>query len=136
MRKLLYLIFFVWVVLWALFGARELFIKGTIADYKALVAASLEEKRAYVTGKELYEFIDFCNRALPAGAAYSLVGMKEDSIDKRRAAYYLYPHIESKDSVYLLVFNAPAKVANGYRMFAKLDDTRYILALEGADKGL
>lgn len=126
-NKIFKLIFTVWVIIWIFLLIRETFVKGSIREYDALLHRSLEGKRAYVTGGRLYEFLDFCNTNLPEGAKYMFLGLEKDSHDKRRAAYYLYPHLEAEEAEFLLVFNEPILSRAGYEIISKLDDTRYIL---------
>ncbi|MCX5686367.1 MAG: hypothetical protein NTW09_02745 [Candidatus Omnitrophica bacterium] len=94
--------FAVWVVLWAWFLVRELFVKDNIDTYRALLQRSLEGKRSYVTGDKLYEFLMFCKGKMPDHSSYKIVGLEDGSIEKRRAVYYLYPHLESNEPAYIL----------------------------------
>ena len=91
-----------WVIIWVSFNAREIFAKGGLNDYRRLLSRTFEGKRSYVTGDRFYEFLVLCNERLPAGAEYELTGVEKGSHDQRRAAYYLYPHMEKKDAEYLL----------------------------------
>lgn len=128
MKKNLFIIFFaVWVSIWAFLIQRELFVKGAANDYRALLSRDAEGKRSYVTGDRLYEFISFCNKNLPQGVPYKIVGLEGDSIDKRRVAYYLYPHLEKADAEFLLVMDGSSGFKNRYDLFSKLDERRYIL---------
>lgn len=102
--KLLKIIFAIWVILWMLFISREIVLKGGLREYKALWPMSLEEKHSYMAGERLYDFILSCKDTLPAGARYQLEGVAAGSIEKVRAAYYLYPLIESDKPDYVLVF--------------------------------
>lgn len=115
------------MILWLSFIARELFWKGHFYDYMILLSRSLEGKRSYVTGDRFYEFLIFCNKNLPPVAEYEPLGLQEDSLDKRRATYYLYPHLEKKDAEFLLVYDRPDIRKSGYELFAELDEARYIL---------
>jgi hypothetical protein len=128
--KIFKAIFLIWIVLWLFFIARELFIKGAIEDYKELLLRSLEGKRSYVTGDKLYEFLTFCNENLPPDATYGLEGVEEDSLDKRRAVYYLYPHLEKKTPAFVLVYGKAHITKDGYRLYRRLDETRYMLKKE------
>lgn len=92
----------VWIVLWAWFIVRELFVKDGIETYKALLDRDLEGKRSYITGDRLYEFLNFCKKNMPEGSSYKMVGLEDGSIDKRRAVYYLYPDLESNEAGYVL----------------------------------
>jgi hypothetical protein len=126
-KKILTLLFLIWLVLWVVFAARELFYKGQMPEYKKLISLSLEGKRASITGERLYEFIVFASAKMPKGSSYGLAGVEEGSLDKRRAVYYLYPNLEKPDAQYLLVFDAPDFKAASYVEFVRLDDRRYIL---------
>ena len=129
--KILKIAFFIWIALWLFFLAREVFLKDELSDYRSLLLRSLDGKRSYVTGDRLYEFLTFSSRALPEGARYNLIGPVEGSIEKRRAAYYLYPHIEAPEAQFLLVFDYPATAHLDYDGFASLDGRRYILKKKG-----
>ena len=101
-RNIFKIAFFVWAGLWAWFLVRELFVKDNIDTYKALLQRSLEGKRSYVTGDRLYEFLTFCRNKMPERSSYKIVGLEEGSLDKRRAAYYLYPDLETSEPSYIL----------------------------------
>lgn len=126
-NKIFKLVFTAWVMIWIFLLIRETFVKGSMREYDALLHRSLEEKRAYVAGDRLYEFLTFCNANLPEGAKYMFLGLEKDSHDKRRVSYYLYPHLEAEEAEFLLVFNEPILSRDGYEIISKLDDTRYIL---------
>jgi hypothetical protein len=116
-----------WVIIWISFNAREIFVKGGLDDYRNLLSRTFEGKRSYVTGDRFYEFLVFCNERLPAGASYEMAGIEDQSHDRRRASYYLYPHMEKKGAEYLLVYGLPDAPKGGYGIFAGLDRDRYIL---------
>ena len=121
------LAFTIWITVWISLNIREIVIKGNLRDYKVLAHRSLEEKRAYVTGDSLYGFLVFCNDKLPRGAAYRWTKTDKADHARRRATYYLYPHMEAEEADFLLVFNEPFLIQPDYEIFSKLDDTRYIL---------
>ncbi len=123
----------VWVILWAWFLIRELFVKDNIDTYGALLQRSLEGKRSYVTGDRLYEFLTFCGNKMPEGSSYKIAGLEDGSLDKRRAAYYLYPDLEGNDPAYILVYDHPSAVYKGYDLLTRLDAQRYILKKTGGD---
>lgn len=125
--KILKIVFVIWIILWIAFTVRELFRKGYFWDYKILVSRSLDGKRSYVTGDKLYGFLTFSNNVLPGGASYGWIGVEDGSIDKRRATYYLYPHLEKDNPDFILVYAEAHLSREGYGLFAKLDETRYIL---------
>jgi len=121
------LAFVIWTMVWISLDIREVVAKGNLRDYKVLAHRSLEGKRAYVTGDSLYEFLVFCNDKLPEGATYRWTKTDKPDHARRRATYYLYPHMEAEEADFLLVFNEPFSVRSDYEIFSKLDDTRYIL---------
>ncbi|MCX5713247.1 MAG: glycosyltransferase family 2 protein [Candidatus Omnitrophica bacterium] len=126
-KVLLTLALAVWIAMWMSLNIRELVAKGNLRDYNVLAHRSLEGKRAYVTGDRLYGFLAFCNDKLPEGATYRWVKTDKPDHARRRATYYLYPHLESEDADLVLIFDVPFSDRYGYELFAKLDDTRYIL---------
>ena len=126
-KVLITLAFVIWVTLWISLNLREIVAKGNLRDYKILAQRSLEGKRAYVTGDSLYEFLVFCNDKLPESAAYRWVKTDKPDHARRRATYYLYPHLEAEDADFILVFNEPFSVPPGYEIFSRLDGARYIL---------
>jgi len=119
--------FAVWIGLWLFFVARELVIKDNIRDYRALVTRSLEDKHAYITGEDLYCFLKFCKANLPGRATYRLIGVEGDSIEKRRAVYYLYPLLESGDPDFILVYGSCIAKEAGYMMVAGLGESGCIM---------
>ena len=133
MKNVFKLIFAAWIIIWALFTVRELVKSRTqdsLKDYRVLLSRLSEGKRSYVTGDKFYEFIVFCNKNLTKGASYKWLGVEDLTIEERRATYYLYPHIKKKDGTdFILVYlaNEPPSVFMEYKLFAKLDDSRYIL---------
>lgn len=130
--RILKLILAIWIMLWLAFTIRGLIKKGNFYDYKILLSRPLEGKRSYVTGDRFYTFLLFCNKNLPRGAGYGWIGIEEGSLDKRRAAYYLYPHLEKTDGAeFILVYDKPNMIIGGYEIFAKLDEARYILKKKG-----
>jgi hypothetical protein len=133
-NKIFRLILAVWVIIWVFFTMREIFIKANLRDYKVLLQRSLEGKKAYVTGDKFYQFLTFCNNKLPDGAGYMWVRMDKEDLDRRRASYYLYPHLEREDAEFVLIYGEPNVVKNDYEIFNKLDETRYILKKKGSGK--
>lgn len=119
-------IFLIWSVLWVSFIERGLFRKGYFYDYKELLIRSPEGRRSYVTGDRFYDFIVFCNSKLPEGESYRWMGLEDGSHAKRRATYYLYPHLEKEGARFILVYDKPYK-GDDYAVFAALDKARYIL---------
>ncbi|MCM8761526.1 MAG: hypothetical protein NC938_02550 [Candidatus Omnitrophica bacterium] len=129
-HRVLKILLLVWIILWLSFTGRELFIKGNLHDYQMLMTRSLEEKRSYVTGDSLYELLTLCNERTPADVTYSIIGIEEGSLDKRRAAYYLYPRLESNVRPdIIIVYNKPGVKKAGYTFLAGLDDSRYVLRI-------
>ncbi|MBP7056587.1 MAG: hypothetical protein KBB52_07025 [Candidatus Omnitrophica bacterium] len=126
-NKILAVLFAAWVVMWVAFTLRELFLKVNLRDYMALISRSAEGKRAYVTGEELYGFIESCKNATPEDASYDIAGLEDGSIEKRRLVYYLYPRRETDDADFIFVYRSPGFGRAGYMDFKRFDDSKYIL---------
>lgn len=128
-------IFLVWVAVWLLFLIRDTFIPdhkhpSAFSDYKILLSRSTEGKRSYLSDDRFYEFLAFCKEKLPPGASFKLAILNENfcwSIYKRRAIYYLYPHLEEDNAGFILVYDEYDVPKTGYGIFARLDNKRYIL---------
>ena len=117
----------IWIAVWALFLVRPYFKKGLWKEYSALVGLSIEGKRAFVTGNELYDFIRFCNDSIKPHSSYRIIGLEEDPLSYRRAVYYLYPNIDKEGPEFLLVYRRAGVSCEGYRLFKKLTEDGYIL---------
>lgn len=126
-KTIVRIILAVWVIIWAIFLIRPLFKKDLIKDYSNLSKLSIEGKRAYVTGPELYRFIKVCNQLMPVAASYKIIGIEKDSIEHRRARYYLYPRVEKEDPEFILVYKTKDFEQKGYKIFKMMDLDRYIM---------
>lgn len=120
--KILKILLSVWVFIWGFLIIRELVIKDNLSDYIALAKKPLEGKRAHVAGDGLYRFIGFSKKNVPAVAKVSISGIEDGSLEKRRAAYYLYPVIEAPDPDYALVYGAATAAPEGYSEIASGED--------------
>ena len=98
-------IFIVWIAVWSLFLARSLFFKGALQDYGVLLSRTLEGKRSYAYGDRFYEFLVYCKGLIPENASYELAGIDEGSIEKWRAAYFLYPRAEKEGARYIIGYD-------------------------------
>jgi hypothetical protein len=119
--------FAVWVAAWLFLVARELFVKDNLRDYRELFGRSIDGKHAYVVGDKLYDFLALCQKTLPPGATYSLAGIEEGSLDKRRAVYMLYPALEKADADYLLVYGGSCTERSGYIVIAGTSGSECIM---------
>lgn len=117
----------IWVAVWALFLIRPYCKKGLWREYAALMRLSLEGKRAFVTGNDLYNFIRFCNDSIGPNSSYRIIGLEEDPLSYRRAVYYLYPNIDKDDPDFFLIYKKTGVLPEGYRSFKILSDDAYIL---------
>lgn len=126
LKRIFAALFAAWVILWLMFGARELFFKGQARDYAELFRRSLEGKRAHVTGERLYRFLAFAKEVVPEGASYELIGLEDGSLDKRRATYYLYPRAEKKDADFVLAYNRDATRRGKYDEIGSISPSRHI----------
>jgi hypothetical protein len=124
------LILVFWLVLWVNFIARDFYKKGYARDYSVLARSDARGKHAHTYGERLFALLEYAKGHLPDEARYALVGIKEFSLDSRRAIYYLYPHRKAEHPEYLIVFDRPGFTEAGYRLFAQLDTERFILERE------
>ena len=122
-----YAFFILWVVLWINFMARDLSKKGDLEDYRALMSRNVAGKRAYAYDERLFQFFDFCKNATPASVTYDFIGIKEFSLDWRRGIYYLYPRTRGEDPKFLFVFDRPDFHKVEYKLYKKMDNSRFIL---------
>src|SRR3989338_7915064 len=96
-RIIFRMIFIAWVAMWLLFLVRG-FVKVEWKEYKNLFGKTLEEKEAYVSGKEFFDFINFCKKEIPKCATYSVEANYDQSMDYFRFAYYIYPVKRDRDA--------------------------------------
>jgi hypothetical protein len=87
---------------------------------------TLEAKRALINGGDLYAFIKFADRALPAGAAFDV--LTSGPSYNYRAAYYLYPRAYETGAAYLLVYDArfAQKTFKHYKLWKTFRQGAYI----------
>lgn len=120
------IIFLAWVAIWLLFLLRGL-VKGEAGDYKNLLGRTLEEKRAYVTGEEFYEFIHFCKKIIPKDSDYTVEADYDASLDYFRFAYYMYPALRDLyDPEYIVCYKVKF-AKKGYDVITSLSDNKYVL---------
>jgi len=122
------LIFVIWIAVWLLYLVKPYFKRDLIGEYKTLLSRPLEGKWSYVTGDELYSFISICRDSMPDKSfTYSMEGLEGDHLGQRRVAYYLYPGISTGDPDYILVYKKPGYGKDGYYLFKKFKEDKYIL---------
>ena len=127
MKKLALIAIIAWIVIWVNFITRDLFVKGHFKEYKTLALQNSRGKASFTYGKRLFDFLNFFKENLPQSAEYDFAGINELSLAGRRAIYYLYPHTKKRNAEYLLVFEKPGFERNGFKLFKKLDGSRFIL---------
>lgn len=120
------IVFIVWVFMWLLFLVRGL-IKTEMKDYRNLLGKTLEEKRAYVTGREFYNFIIFCENIIPKDATYSVEAKYDQSLDYFSFAYYLYPAMRDIDNPEYVACYKTKFSKRGYSVTDSLTEDQYIL---------
>lgn len=103
-KKIFYILLTVWIILWINFIARDLFKRGDLRDYRALIEKDAEGKRAYTYGEQFYKFLKFVKQEIPEGESYKLVGVKNLSLAHRRAVYFLYPALEKENPGYVAYY--------------------------------
>lgn len=123
------IVFITWTAMWLLFLVRGL-IRGEARDYRNLFGRTLEEKRAYVTGKEFYEFIQFCRKVIPENSDYTVEAKYDATMDYFRFAYYLYPAQRNLDDPGYIACYKVRYIEQGYELAASLGSDKYILRKE------
>jgi len=126
-RNIIRILIVIWIAVWALFLVRPYFKKGLWKEYSALMRLSLDDKRAFVAGHELYGFIRFASGSIGPHSSYKIIGLEDDPLSYRRAVYYLYPNIDREDPEFLLVYGKAGVSYEGYGLFKALTDDEYIL---------
>ena len=124
------IVFIAWTAIWLLFLIRGL-VKGEANDYRNLLGKSLEEKRAYVSGEEFYEFILFCGKIIPENSDYKVQANYDESMDYFRFAYYIYPSMRNLDNPEYIACYKVKFSEKGYRRAASLSEDKYILKRRG-----
>ncbi len=125
--KIIKIILVIWCVLWLNFIARDLYKKGLLGEYKILAQNDAEGKRAHTYGERFYEFLKFAKDYMPRETFYDFAGKDDFSLEMRRGVYYLYPGVKTKHPVYILVYDRPGYLKDGFEYFAKLDNGRFML---------
>ena len=120
------IVFIAWVFLWLFFLIRGL-VKVEIKDYQNLLGKTLEEKRAYVSGKEFYNFVLFCEKVIPKNSTFSAEAKYDQSLDYFRLAYYLYPVMRDLGNPEYITCYKTKFSKSGYSVAASLTDDQYIL---------
>ena len=125
-QRALYATIIVTIILAALLEARLWidYAKTARLDFSTLWGKTLDEKREITTGGGFYDFLSFCNKALPARVDVSLIA--PEPYPKAKGGYYLYPHRVIDQAGYLIVYESNANTKN-YSLFAKFNDRAYIL---------
>src|SRR3989339_275712 len=118
-------VFIAWVFFWLLFLIRGL-VKVEWKDYKNLFGKTLEEKEAYVSGKEFYDFTAFCKKEIPEGLTYTVEANYDQTMDYFRFAYYIYPVKRDRDNPDYIVCYKIKFAKAGYAKAAALADDKYI----------
>jgi len=117
----------IWVFIWILFLGRSFYKENLAREYLTLLTLPAEGKQAYVLGDELRAFIKFCESSIAGPFTYNIIGLEGDSLDYRRARYYLYPNTDREEPDFLLVYKKIGFSKEGYKSFKTLDKDRYIL---------
>lgn len=112
--------------MWLLFFVRGI-VKAEWKDYKNLFGKTLEEKEAYVSGREFFDFIGFCEKEIPENFTYSVEANYDQTMDYFRFAYYIYPVKRNMDNPDYIVCYKTRFAKAGYAKAAALSDDKYIL---------
>ena len=104
-KKISHILAAIWIILWINFIARDLFKRGDLRDYGALVKRNDEGKHAYTYGEQFYRFLKFVKREIPENESYKPVGVENLSLAHRRAVYFLYPALEKENPDYVAYYD-------------------------------
>ena len=124
-QAILWGIIFLWIILWAVFHV-ESFVEEDLTDYSVVKGFTLDQKHAYIIGKDLHDFLLFCKEKLPP---YQTFDFKADLEGYRssRFVYYMYPRRLRVGADYILVYNDSLFSKRAYTTFAKFDKSSRIL---------
>ena len=91
------------------------------------------EKRRYLTGEDLYDFLALCKASLPDKATYNILGL--DETREVTVRYLLWPaRRELQGPDFLIVYGNPQFTQNGYRIIKDCKNTGALLVREGIKK--
>lgn len=124
-----YIIFFIailWIILWSNFIARDLFKKKYFIHYKRLFFSSPRDKVAYTYGESFFELLEYAKQDISESETYGFQGVPKFSIEMRRAVYYMYPSLQSRNPDYIMVYDGKKNIPN-YHIVKKLDNERALL---------
>jgi len=131
-RRLIYLIFFIWLILWAVFIIREN-KAGQYSGLRYLYShRDYNQRVKYVFGNDLYDFLVFCKSLLPDKATYGIGGSNGKlSYDEVKARYFLWPLKMVSVNPDFIIFHRPQPLVlqfDGYSLFQKYKDSGCVLA--------
>jgi hypothetical protein len=107
--------------------------KGEHAQLKYLYSHTDTEKRRFILGAELYDFVDFCKKIIPAGETYNFSGV--EGLNMVRARYILWPAIMKQvDPEFILIYKTGAAIPDNYEVFKRFLDIGVILKKKEAAK--
>ena len=73
------------------------------------------------------DLLKFAKNNIPENASYKFSGVNELSIQGRRGVYYKYPALKKENPEYIIVYDKPGFKKDGFRIFQKLDNGRFLL---------
>ena len=95
--------------------------KGEHAQLRYLYSHSDTEKRRFILGRELYDFVNFCKKTIPPGESYNLLGVEDLSIV--RARYILWPLVMNRvDPEFILIYKSSIAIPDNYEIFKRFLD--------------
>jgi len=122
-KKTLIVVFALWLIL----DLRIVFdhLRNGYLDWMQFAGKDLDGKRAAATLGDYYEFLEFCNEKLPPRSKIEFSSHSPYLFEKGQ--YYLYSHLRSDDPDYLLVYAEAVKESASWEVFARFDESSYIL---------
>lgn len=114
-----------WLILWVIFMVREN-KKGEYVKLGYLYTHSDAEKKRFIMGGDLYDFVDFCKKNIPSGGSYNLIGI--ENLDMVRARYMLWPAVMSQiEPEFILIYKSNLFIPENYELLKQFQQTGYIL---------
>ncbi len=127
-EKIFAVIFAAWIVIWFNYYLRDMTKGKYFKEYGVLLSRDEDGRKSRIYGDRLFGMLRLAERNLAEDVSYEMVGVDEASVDYRRAIYYLAPRtITDGQAQYVLVFNKPGYVRDGYTLYRELDDSNYVM---------
>jgi len=129
-KNIYLLVVFLWLILWVVFLIKQN-KRGEYIQLKFLYTHNDAERKRFIMGQDLYDFVDYCKEQIPAGKTYKFVGI--EGLDMVRARYMLWPAImDPFDPEFVLLYKSNEVVPGGYGVLKKVNDAEVIFKKKGS----